>query len=70
MNTHSLERETYGQPALAETEVLTQSGFTQEEVAALLRLRDWYQHGGSDRVDVIRHLEFLKFLVSTGRLQA
>ncbi len=59
----------YAQPAIAETEALAQSGFTPEEIAYLLRLREWYQNGGSDRVDVVRHLEFLKFLVSTGKLQ-
>ncbi len=32
------------------------------------RLRDWYQRGGSDRVELVRHLEFLKFLVKTGKL--
>lgn len=68
MNTNSLDRGTYGPPASAETEVLVHSGFTTEEIASLLRLRAWYQNGGSDRVDLVRHWEFLKFLVSTGQL--
>ncbi len=42
--------------------------WTPEEQAALLRLRHWYQNGGSDRASVARHLEFLKRLVSSGRL--
>ena len=70
MNTDSLDRGTYVQPANMETQALAQRGFTPEEIASLLRLRAWYQNGGSDRVDVMRHLEFLKFLISTGKLQA
>ena len=69
MNTHALDRGTYAQPASVETEALAQGGFTSEEIVSLLQLREWYQHGGSDRVDVVRHLELLKFLVSTGKLQ-
>jgi hypothetical protein len=53
-----------------EIENLAQRGFTREEIASLLRLREWYQHGGSDRVNVVRYLEFLKFLVRNGKLQS
>jgi len=70
MNTHSLDRGTDAQSAILETEALAQRGFTQEEIASLLRLKEWYQHGGSDRIDVVHHLEFLKFLVSNGKLQS
>ncbi len=70
MNTQSLDRGMDAQSAMLETEALAQCGFTQEEIASLLRLREWYQHGGSDRINVIRHLEFLKFLVSNGKLQS
>ncbi len=70
MNTHSLDIETDAQSAIVETEALAQRGFTQEEIASLLRLREWYQHGGSDRINVIRYLEFLKFLVRNGKLQS
>ena len=70
MNTHSLERGTDAQSAILETEALAQCGFTQEEIASLKRLREWYQHGGSDRINVVCHLEFLKFLVSKGKLQS
>jgi len=55
---------------MVETEALAQRGFTQDEITSLLRLREWYQHGGSDRIDVIRYLEFLKFLVRNGKLQS
>ena len=70
MNTHSLDKGTDNQSAIVETETLAQRGFTQDEIASLMRLREWYQHGGSDRVDVIRYLEFLKFLVMNGKLQS
>jgi hypothetical protein len=68
MNTYSVERGMDVQPISMETEALTQSGFKPEEIATLLRLRDWYQYGGSDRVELVRHLEFLKFLVQIGKL--
>jgi hypothetical protein len=68
MNTYPLDIERYAQPTIIVTEALAQRGFTPEEIADLLRLRDWYQSGGSDRVEVVRHLEFLKFLVKTGKL--
>ena len=41
---------------------IAQRGFTAEEIAALLWLRSWYQSGGSDRIQIVRHWEFLKFL--------
>jgi hypothetical protein len=54
----------------SERDTLTQCGFTPEVIASLLWLREWYQHGGSDRINVVRHLEFLKFLVKSGKLQS
>ena len=53
-----------------EKDELVASGFTAEEIVSLLWLRQWYQTGGSDRVPVVRHLEFLKLLVLNGRLEA
>ncbi len=55
--------------ALTEQELLGQWGFTPEEIASLLWLRQWYQTGGSDRALLIRHLEFLRLLVRTGELE-
>jgi len=52
-----------------DAESLTQSGFTPEEIVSLLWLRQWYQNGGSDRVEVVRHLEFLKLLVTSGKME-
>ncbi len=68
MNMHALDLETDAQAAIVETEALAQKGFTPGEVVFLLRLREWYQHGGSDRADLVRHLEFLRFLVAKGKL--
>lgn len=52
-----------------EIDSLTKSGFSSEEKVSLLWLRQFYQTGGSDRAPVIRHLEFLKFLVLRGKLE-
>jgi hypothetical protein len=49
-------------------ELLTRWGFTAEEIAFLLWLRQWYQTGG-DRVLMRRHLEFLCLLVRSGELE-
>jgi len=58
-----LEQETQVQATRIETEILAQCGCSAEEIVALLWLRQWYQTGGSDRAQIMRHLEFLKFLV-------
>jgi hypothetical protein len=52
----------------AERDQLAQWGFSTEEIVALFWLRQWYQTGGSDRIPVLRHWEFLNQLVITGRL--
>jgi hypothetical protein len=52
-----------------EIDTLAQSGFTSDEIMSLLWLRQWYQNGGSDRTEVIRHLEFLKLLVLSGKIE-
>jgi len=52
-----------------DTDTLVESGFTPEEVVSMLYLRQWYQTGGSDRVEVIRHLEFLKLMVMSGKIE-
>ena len=50
MNPPSFDREMDAHEDLVETEALSERGFTLEEIASLLRLREWYQQGGSDRV--------------------
>ena len=54
---------------ITEVGALTENGFTSEEIVSLLYLRQWYQTGGSDRVEVVRRLEFLKLLIVSGRMQ-
>ena len=73
MNTHidveeRLEMDSLVQMAGSEIDMLVGCGFSREEIAALLWLRQWYQTGGSDRVQIVRHLEFLKLLVLNGKL--
>jgi hypothetical protein len=74
MNTHvnveeHLEMETLLQATRTETDLLAQYGWSAEEIVALLWLRQWYQTGGSDRVQIVRHLEFLKLLVNGGKIE-
>ena len=54
---------------ITETDELLKNDFTPDEVVSLIWLRNWYQTGGSDRVEVIRHLEFLKLLVVSGKME-
>ncbi len=71
MNTRPLEiaRQTEDTSTSSEMDVLMQHGFTTDEVISLLWLRQWYQTGGSDRMEIVRHLEFLKTLVMSGKLE-
>ena len=74
MNTHidveeRLEVVSQGQVIETDTDILAQRGFSPEEITALLWLRQWYQTEGSDRVQILRHLEFLKHLVLHGKLE-
>ena len=55
--------------AITESDALLQNGFTSDEIVSLIWLRNWYQTGGSDRVEVVRHLEFLKLLVVSGKME-
>jgi hypothetical protein len=64
-----LEMDSIVQTIETETDLLAQCGFSPEEIAALLWLRQWYQTGGSDRVQIVRHLEFLKLLVLHGKME-
>ena len=54
---------------LTEQETLAQCGFTASQILALFYLRQWYQSGGSDRSEVIKHLEFLKRLLLNGKIE-
>ncbi len=67
--TQPLEMVQNSETATSEMETLVECGFTTDEIASLLWLRQWYQSGGSDRIEVVRHLEFLKLLVISGKLE-
>jgi hypothetical protein len=67
--TQPLEMVQNTETATSEMETLVQCGFTTDEIASLFWLRQWYQSGGSDRIEVVRHLEFLKLLVISGKLE-
>ena len=69
MNTQPLELEASVENSVKEMELLTESGFSQDEIVSLLWLRRWYQNGGSDRVEIVRHLEFIRLLVLNGRIE-
>ena len=60
---------TGGDATSADQELLSRWGFTAEESASLLWLRQWYQTGGNDRASVLRYLEFLRLLVRSGELE-
>lgn len=64
-----LNRATHVETVDPERKRLVQSGFTAEEIVALLWLRQWYQMGGSDRIQLVRHWEFLKLLVMSGKME-
>ena len=51
-------------------EALTQCGYTEDEIISLLWLRQHYQRGGSDRAAIVRYLEFLRYLLMSGKLEA
>lgn len=71
MNTRPLEMVTQqADNSVSDMDMLAQGGFTQDEIISLLWLHQWYQHGGSDRVEVVRHLEFLKLLKLNGKIES
>ena len=67
--TQPLEMVQNTETATSEMETLVQCGFTTDEIASLLWLRQWYQSGGSDRIEIVRHLEFIKLLVISGKME-
>jgi len=64
-----LETSTYADSTVSETDLLASWGFDAHESASLLWLRQWYQNGGSDRENLVRHLQFLRLLVQSGDLE-
>ncbi|WP_376795107.1 hypothetical protein [Thermogemmatispora sp.] len=59
---------TFGQ-LTNEGEALMRQGFTEDEVMSLLWLRQWYQSGGSDRMEIVRRLEFIRMLFLRGKIE-
>jgi hypothetical protein len=73
MNTRPLEMISDTQPIAPiekDTDRLQEDGFSEDEITSLLWLQQWYQHGGSDRIEVLRHLEFLKFQIENGGIES
>lgn len=64
----AFEHETVVEPFVPEVDTLAGCGFTPDEIISIVWLRNWYQSGGSDRAEIMRHLEFLKLLVMSGKL--
>ncbi len=60
---------THGETDAPERDMLGQCGFNAEEIVSLLWLRHWYQTGGSDRMQLVRNFEFLKWLVMADKLE-
>lgn len=69
MNTRPLEMVRQAEDTVNEMDMLSQQGFTTDEVISLLWLRQWYQNGGSDRIEIVRHLEFVKALMRSGKIE-
>ncbi|GCE13951.1 hypothetical protein [Tengunoibacter tsumagoiensis] len=69
MNTRPLEMITQINDEVSETDQLARSGFSSDEIISLLWLRQWYQHGGSDRAEILRNLEYLKALLVNGKIE-
>lgn len=67
MNT-PIDAKQQSETTATDVERLVACGFTSEEIVSLVFLQQWYQTGGSDRVALVRHWEFLKRLVLTGQL--
>jgi hypothetical protein len=60
---------THVETDVAEGDQLARCGFSTEEIVDLLWLRRWYQSGGSDRIPLVHHWVFLKWLVRAGMLE-
>ncbi len=57
----------HAEAGASEMDELARCGFSAEESAALCWLKSWYQSSGSDRMELVRNLEFLKWLGKHGQ---
>ncbi len=55
--------------AASEEEWLTQNGFSADQIAILYKLRRWHQMCNREHIAILRHWEFLKRLVNSGKLE-
>ncbi len=74
MNIYSTLKEdlattTIEEMVVSDFDTLTASDFSAEQIVSLIALRQRYQSGGSDRAAILRHWEFLKLLVASGKLE-
>ena len=65
-----LETTTIEETVVSDFDTLTACDVSAEQIGSLIKLRQRYQSGGSDRASVIRHWEFLRLLVASGRMEA
>ena len=65
-----LESTTIEEVVISDFDTLTACDFSAEQIVSLIELRQRYQSGGSDRASVIRHWEYLRLLVASGRMEA
>ena len=65
-----IETSTIEEIVVSDFDTLTACHFSAEQIVSLIELRQRYQSGGSDRASVIRHWEFLRLLVASGKLEA
>jgi hypothetical protein len=66
----TIESTTIEEIIIPDIDTLAACNFSAKQIVSLLELRRRYQSGGSDRASVIRHWEFLRLLVTSGRLEA
>jgi hypothetical protein len=65
-----IESTTLEEAIVPDIDTLTACDFSAEQIVSLLELRRRYESGGSDRAAIIRHWEFLRLLVASGRMGA
>ena len=64
------ESTTIEETVVSDFDTLTTCDFSAEQIVSLLELRQRYQSSGSDRASIIRHWEYLRLLVASGRMEA
>jgi hypothetical protein len=65
-----IETSTIEEIVVSDFDTLTTCNFSADQIVSLIELRQRYQSGGSDRASVMRHWEFLRLLVASGRMEA